>query len=182
MAFLLTTATSAVCPALDVDPDVDVVITTIKGAMPHDWRVYTDLKDRPEWTRSDETCPKLKLYGPTMAGYRYLDASGRIITEKKFLNEAIVVWVTPKGFNSGWTRWTRFQNSFTYMPVRFPKEIGDYNGVRVYAEEGFYDPLNKVNEPSPQGTVTAVPIPVSRTWQGWQADIEQAIKALSPTR
>lgn len=178
---LLLAATSTT----GIAADIDEVLNALKGSMPHDWEVITDLNNRPGWTRSNETCPRLEFYGPAMGGYRYLDASGRTITEKRFANESIIVWVTPKGFNTGWNPLTRFLNWFApWGPVEFPKTIGEYNGVRVYAAESYYAPREKWNEDSPKGTVTAIfctPLQ-GRTWQSWHTDIQQEIKKLTPTR
>jgi hypothetical protein len=177
--FLLT----IVAPSTSYASDMDEVIAAINGTMPHDWQIQKDFENRPWWIRTDNTCTKLLLYGPSLGGYRYLDKSSRIIVEERDTHEAITVWVTPKGFKTGWNPLTRLMNWFAPWGIVVPKQIADYNGVRVYAEESYYDPQEKWKKDSPKGTATAVfcPPPNGRTWQSWQTDIQQVIEKLTPT-
>jgi len=68
----------------------------------------------------------------------------------------LVVGLSPKGFKTGWNPLTRLMNWFAPWGIVIPKQIADYNGVRVYAEESYYDPQEKWKKDSPKGTATAV--------------------------
>jgi hypothetical protein len=164
--------------------DVEEVIDAINITKPNDWQVIKDYNDRPSWIRTGNTCLRMTLYGPALGGYRYLNASGNIIEEDRDTHEAVTVWITPKGFKTGWNPLTRVLNWLApWGPIHIPPQIADFNGVGVYAEESYYRPSEKIKIDSPKGAVTAVfcPPPCGRTWQNWQTEIKQTIKNLSPT-
>jgi hypothetical protein len=101
--------------------DTDIVIAAIMNAKPPDWQIHVDSDSHPPWSRSNQTCVELTLHGPALGGYTYFDSSGRKIAERKFINEAVTVWVTPKGFNSGWNPLTRMLNWFSPWATEFPE-------------------------------------------------------------
>jgi hypothetical protein len=168
-----------IVPTAALASDVDEVVISLRAGSPPGWQIHFDPQARPPWTRSDERCLKLEFYGPALGGYKYMDVSGHVIAERRFAHEAVVVWVTPKGFYTGWNPVTRLLNWFApWGPVEFPKTIGDYNGVHVYAQESYFYLHKEWRDPSPTGTVTAIFCPPEggRTWRTWEAVFRKALK------
>jgi len=170
-------------PSTALASDVDKVVDSVMGTKPPDWQIHIDATKHPPWARSDEKCVELEMYGPALGGYAYYNSSGEKISERKFSHEAIILWITPKGYNSGWNFFTRLLNWFSPWAIGFPRRIGGYNGVKVYGEETYYADSEKINEDSPEGTVSAKFFPPSsgRTWQAWRDDVKKAIEKMTPT-
>lgn len=167
--------------------DVTTVVEAIKKAKPGDWQLGNiDYANRPRWSRSDETCIMIELYGSALGRRQYVTSTGRLIEEKRFMNEAVRLWVTPKGFDSGWNFLTRFFYRFKPDNQGFPPYLAQYNGVEVFGEEFYYatpedEKMN--NMPAPEGTHTSYFYPPvgGRKWPDWLSDLSSAIRKLSPT-
>lgn len=172
-----------VVPITAFASDVDKVIATVMDAKPHDWQIHIDSNNRPPWARSAEKCVEVEMYGPALGGYAYYNSSGEKISERRYSHEAVILWVTPKGYNSGWNFFTRLLNWFSPWAISFPDRIYNHNGVKVYAEETYHAESEQINEDSPEGTVSAYffPPPSGRTWKTWRDDLQKAIEKMTPT-
>ncbi len=167
--------------------DVPMVIEAITSAKPKDWQLgQIDYANRPWWSRSNETCVKFVLFGPALGRRQYYTNSGQLIEEKRFMNEAITVWVTPEGFDSGWNFLSRFFYRFRPDNQGFPVALGEYKGVKVFGQETYYalpqnEKLNRM--PSPEGTHASYFLPPvgGRAWSNWQSELILTIKKISPT-
>ncbi len=163
--------------------DVEETIASVMNARPRNWEVNIDYSKRPYWVRSSEKCVELEMYGPVLGGYTYYNSSGEKISERRFSHEAIRLWITPEGYDTGWIFFNRLTNWFSPHARGFPELIGEYNGVKVFGEETYYAEKDKINEDSPKGTASAYffPPPNGRTWQEWRSELQQTLKRSAPT-